>query len=310
LFLAGRRVAMIAGVVFVAVAALNFPYHYDRPLSEQELAAARKYYAEAYRREPAAQTQAQAQYQTRYEAIAARVSETIGIDKLVSAFVEQYRLQDKKILDVGSGRGHLQDIVSDYTGLDISPAVAPLYRKKFVVGSATAMPFADNAFDAAWSVFVLEHIPNPEHALREMRRVVRDGGLIYLLAAWNCPSWLADGFEIRPFSEFGLGGKLIKASIPLRSLPAYNIANVMPARIVRSVAPSFGPTTLRYRRLTPNYDYYWQPDSDAVVSIDSFETLIWFLSRGDECLNCSSKLLLPLFEKPLVIRINKAERAA
>lgn len=300
------HVALVLLVGFLALCALNFPYHYEQPLSEQELEAARKYYADAYRREPAAQTEAQEQYQTRYEEIAARVAETIGIEKRVAAFVEQYRLRNKKILDVGSGRGHLQDIVDDYTGLDISPSVAPHYRKKFVVGSATAMPFADDSFDAVWSVFVLEHIPNPESALKEIRRVIRDGGLLYLLVAWNCPSWLADGYERRPYADFSLGGKLVKASLPLRSSPAYNIVNIIPARILRSTASVFGPTRLRYRRLTPNYETYWQPDSDAVVSIDSFETLMWFSSRGDRCLNCPGNLLLPLFEMPLIFRINKA----
>jgi SAM-dependent methyltransferase len=304
LFRAGMHVTIWGLVIFVALAALNFPYSYDRPLSETELATARNYYADAYRRQ-STPAQAETQYQTRYEEISARVAEAIGIEKRIAAFVESYGLRDKKILDVGSGRGHLQDIVTDYTGLDISPAVAPLYRKKFVLGSATAMPFPENSFDAAWSVFVLEHIPDPEHALREMRRVIRDGGLLYLLAAWNCPSWLADGYEVRSYADLNLQGKLIKASLPLRSSPAYNIVNVIPARIVRSAASVFGATALRYHRLTPNYETYWQPDSDAVVSIDSFEALMWFLSRGDECLNCPGEFLLPLFESPLIIRVNK-----
>lgn len=42
------------------------------------------------------------------------------------------------------------------------------------------MPFEDGRFDAIWSVWVLEHVPNPEAALREMRRVVADRGLLFL----------------------------------------------------------------------------------------------------------------------------------
>jgi hypothetical protein len=72
------------------------------------------------------------------------------------------------------------------------------------------------------------------------------------------------------------------------------------------VAP-FGPTTLRYKRLQPNYDHYWINDSDAVNSIDSYEAALWFLSRGDECLNCGdSPILLPMFNVPLVMRIHKS----
>jgi hypothetical protein len=69
----------------------------------------------------------------------------------------------------------------------------------------------------------------------------------------------------------------------------------------------FGPTTLRYERLRPNY---WVPDSDAVNSIDSYEDALWFLSRGDECLNCGDPpILLPMFNAPLIIRVHKSASA-
>ena len=94
-----------------------------------------------------------------YEATAAEAAVASDIKGQVSRFVAKQQLQNKRILDVGSGRGYLQDIVADYTGLDLSPTVAPKYHKPFVVGSATKMPFPDNSFDAAWTVWVVEHIP-------------------------------------------------------------------------------------------------------------------------------------------------------
>jgi hypothetical protein len=48
------------------------------------------------------------------------------------------------------------------------------------------------------------------------------------------------------------------------------------------------PSRLHYKRLTPNYEKYWTGDSDAVSSIDRYEALLWFASRGDTCLNCSN----------------------
>lgn len=211
------------------------------------------------------------------------------------------------MLEIGSGRGYLQDIAQNYTGLDISPSVARFYHKKFVLGSATALPFPDNSFDGVWSIWVFEHVPNPEQAFREARRITRDGGVLFLLPAWNCPSWAAEGYEQRPYSDFNLAGKLIKASIPLRSSPAYWIPTHLPIRAVRRVVARNGPTRLRYRRLTPNYEKYWTSDSDAVNSIDSHEAMLWFLSRGDECLNCDhASIFLPRFSKPLIIRVHKS----
>ena len=41
----------------------------------------------------------------------------------------------------------------------------------------------------------------------------RKVGYVYLNPAWACVPWAADGYEARPYSDFGITGKLIKASI-------------------------------------------------------------------------------------------------
>ena len=48
------------------------------------------------------------------------------------------------------------------------------------VGDGRALPFAEASFDHAYSVSVLEHIPEPgdEQALRELARVVKPGGRV------------------------------------------------------------------------------------------------------------------------------------
>ena len=243
-----------------------------------------------------------------YEETAARAAKTYNIEGNTRDFVTRYRLEDKRVLEIGSGRGYLQDVVADYTGVDLSSKVAPYYHKPFVVGSATDLPFPDNAFDAAWTVWVVEHIPTPEKAFQEMRRVIKPGGLLLLMVAWNCPSWLADGFEARPYSDFNAAGKLVKASIPLRRTSLFNIAYMLPTRVTRLAHYQLTreSTSLRFRSLQPNYDVYWQADSDAAVSLDHFETMLWFESRGDVCLNCDSVASeLVTFGKSLVIQIKR-----
>jgi hypothetical protein len=72
-----------------------------------------------------------------------------------------------------------------------------------------------------------------------------------------------------------------------------------------------GLTRLHYSRLTPNYTRYWMSDSDAVNSLDQYETALWFLSRGDECLNCKGALHgLTMADEPLLIKIHKAGAVA
>lgn len=203
-------------------------------------------------------------------------------------FVETYNLRQAKVLEVGAGTGKLQDVVDDYTGLDISASSRRHFHKPFLQASATAIPVPDESFDAVWTINVLEHVPHPEHALREIRRVLRHGGYLYLSPAWQCRPWAAEGYQVRPWSEFGLRGKLIKASIPIRDSVAFRLIYTAPIRAIRFPAQFLGETRFRYRLLAPNYQTWWQPDSDALNSIDPYEAIIWFTSRGDRCLNYPS----------------------
>ena len=180
--------------------------------------------------------------------------------------------------------------MEDYTGLDISATARAKYHKRFVQADARAMPFRDGEFDAAWSIWVLDHVPNPEQALREIRRVLKPGGLLYLSPAWSCSDLAPNGYPVRPYSDFGIGGKLIKATVPIQQSQAFQAMYRLPIRAARLAAWKLHPqpTELHYRPIAANYQVYWMPDSDAVNSIDMFEAYLWFLSRGDECLNCPS----------------------
>jgi SAM-dependent methyltransferase len=267
--------------LFLVLVAVHYPYDVDRIEADRHRDS--NFYERAYSADAAAKIVG-----VSYEDTAEVASKRANVEGRIRAFVRRFELEDKRVLEVGSGRGYLQDLVEDYTGLDLSPSVASKYHKPFVVASATNMPFPDNSFDAAWSVWVLEHISQPEKALSEIRRVLKPGGKLYLSVAWNCEPWLAGGFKVRPYEDFTLPGKLVKASIPLRSHYLFEAAHRLPNRYLRWAHYSvFGAETrLRFQALQPNYDAYWEPDSDAAISLDVLETVLWFRSRGDECLNC------------------------
>ncbi len=50
----------------------------------------------------------------------------------------------------------------------------------------SALPFADGSFDLVTSNMVFEHVENPEAILREIRRILREGGRLIVLT----PNWL------------------------------------------------------------------------------------------------------------------------
>ncbi|MEQ1946715.1 MAG: class I SAM-dependent methyltransferase [Bryobacteraceae bacterium] len=317
---ASRRVATgVAGTLFkvlgvlavapLAVLALNFfvffPYHADVVAPPVIRKDSDDFYTKIYSKsvEPAENAEPEADNAGQYVSIAQKAVAEYNIVDRMKKVVEKYGLKDKHVLDVGAGTGYLQDLVDDYVGLDISASAKRYFHKPFVQASATEMPFRDGEFDALWSVWVLEHVPKPEQALVEIRRVVKDGGVLYLRPAWNCAPWFAQGYPVRPYSDFGLRGKMIKASLPVVS--RLRVASLLGVRYVRQQYSmiSSRPTRFHYGLLEPNYAHYWMADSDALNDLDLNEALLWFTSRGDECLNCDSGALLQFDE--LIVRVHK-----
>jgi SAM-dependent methyltransferase len=92
-----------------------------------------------------------------------------------------------RILEVGCGAGHFlaaaRDAGFEAWGTEISASgLARLRRDGFQVlaGELTALALPDSHFDAVVLFEVLEHLPGPRAYLEECRRVLRDGGLLFL----------------------------------------------------------------------------------------------------------------------------------
>ena len=93
----------------------------------------------------------------------------------------------RRVLEVGCGTGLLlQDVApvaEQAVGLDLSHGMLTVARRRaldVVEGSATALPFGEDAFDVVYSFKVLAHVPDLPLALRELARVTRPGGVLIL----------------------------------------------------------------------------------------------------------------------------------
>ena len=285
--------------------AIMFPWSVDPQGDESFQAASRGFYDKAYSTDP------QSGKDDVYKESAERATLVTRTPQIAAEFVNRYDLKNKKILEVGAGSGLLQDIVDDYTALEISKSAQRFFRKPFVHASATQMPFPDNTFDALWTFRVLEHIPNPERALLEMRRVVKPGGYILLHFANDVDFYAAQGYRERPYNDFDIWGRMIKATIPLTDSNAFLNLYARQVRLIRSLGSRLGggPSRLHFIKLNANYDQYWTGDSDAPISLSYHELRLWFISRGDDCEHCSTEwdliFKIPTIEPYMFIRVNK-----
>jgi SAM-dependent methyltransferase len=87
-----------------------------------------------------------------------------------------------RLLDVGAGLGDLCAAATARgaitTGIDLAPDMVRTARERhpglrFLEGDAEHLPFEDAAFDVATGAFVINHLPEPERAVAELRRVAR-----------------------------------------------------------------------------------------------------------------------------------------
>jgi ubiquinone/menaquinone biosynthesis C-methylase UbiE len=102
-------------------------------------------------------------------------------------------LRGKQVLDVGCGLGGQTVAYAEagavVTGTDLleknveqSGAYAQMKgaRAEFFVGDAAALPLCEGAFDTVVANDAMEHFAQPEVALREMARVAKPGGAIWI----------------------------------------------------------------------------------------------------------------------------------
>jgi SAM-dependent methyltransferase len=105
-------------------------------------------------------------------------------ERVTRGLVGRYAPEGLPILDAGCGTGlNLRHLPPGSVGLDINPrnvalAAARLPQHQIVLGDVEAMPFEDGHFGAVVCTEVLEHVPDPGAALREIARVVRHGGVL------------------------------------------------------------------------------------------------------------------------------------
>lgn len=162
--------------------------------------------------------------------------------------------RDAEIVDVATGTGMIANMLAadgytDVVGVDISEQMMRIAidhaREQdrsipFVYGNAMDLPFSDDTADVVINSRLLWTLSEPEEALREWRRVLRDGGKVIAINEFEpegirCPSMdsYTENTDVRdyPFSNIDID-MLLKAfadagfrNVEYRSMPGCHMAN-------------------------------------------------------------------------------------
>lgn len=140
----------------------------------------------------------------------------------------------KTCLDAGCGGGRYSIAMAKLgaahvTGIDLSEVgIADAKRRaselgaghvKFDVGSVTALPYADNSFDCVISSGVMMHTTDPVKMLAELCRVLKPGGMLYMLV------YATEGLRwpmvqmLRPIAQH-IGFEAMDAAVAKAGMPA------------------------------------------------------------------------------------------
>jgi SAM-dependent methyltransferase len=115
-----------------------------------------------------------------------------------------------RLLDSGAGVGGPAELAAREYGVSpvlVDPmlgaclAAARLFRRPVAVSAGELLPFAAGAFDAAWCIGVICTVEDKGSLLAELRRVVRDGSPVGLLAFARTTTPLPDQPEGNHFPD-------------------------------------------------------------------------------------------------------------
>ncbi|HUE29222.1 MAG TPA: methyltransferase domain-containing protein, partial [Solirubrobacteraceae bacterium] len=110
-----------------------------------------------------------------------------------------------RVLDVGAGEQPYRELFAhvEYRTTDWANSVHPGARRVDYVAPADDLPIPDESFDAVLSTQVLEHVAEPSDVLRELHRVLRPGGRVYvtLPLAWELHE---EPFDFYRYTRYGI----------------------------------------------------------------------------------------------------------
>lgn len=187
---------------------------------------------------------------------------TMGIDRLWrrATFSAVGAVGGERVLDLAAGTGTSSEAYAD-AGIEVVPcdfsagmvAVGKQRRPDlaFVVGDATALPFADGSFDAVTMSFGLRNVEEVTTALAEMYRVTVPGGRVVVCEFSTPPNPLWRGlYGVYRDRILPQVAALVSSNTPAYSYLSESIASWPDQHGLARLMHEAGWRSVAYRNLT------------------------------------------------------------
>ncbi len=147
------------------------------------------------------------------------------------------------VLDAGCGSGRTLLELVDYgrvSGIELDPDVATVARDRglgeVLQGRLEELPWTEERFDLITCLDVIEHTPDDQRTLRELRRVCRPGGFLLVTVPAHQVLWSAHdeyNHHYRRYSRRSLRRAAEASGWRIGRISAFNSLLLPPAAVVR-----------------------------------------------------------------------------
>jgi SAM-dependent methyltransferase len=206
--------------------------------------------------------------------------------EFMGRFVREHNINGP-CLEIGCGVGLFAELVPGFIGLEYSleSLLAEGYEQfTRLCSDARLLPLANGCIECVFSFNTLEHVPDVDFAFSEIDRVLKPGGFLVLKPAWHCTRYNTELIPVLSYQQLNIRQKLTKALLPVLTSKPYKLLTKLPYRFWRRIT-SRKNNPLSWGRLTPYHGELWIADADATASLDSHEAILYYQSRGYQCLS-------------------------